>query len=67
MMLFKHHITFREMTHISLRLLSNPFHSTDLLYYLCYAYCIKKNRICLNQMMLWLAYSLDLRQESSTL
>ena len=32
-----------EMTYISLRLLSNPFHSTTLKYYLCYAYCIKEN------------------------
>ena len=33
----------REMTNISLRLLSNPFHPTALLYYLCFAYCIKEN------------------------
>ena len=29
------------MTYISLRLLSNPLHSTALLYNLCFAYCIK--------------------------
>ena len=31
--------------------LSNPFHLTALLYYLCFAYWIKENekKICLNQ------------------
>ena len=33
----------RERTYISLRLLSFPFYSTALLYYLCFAYCIKEN------------------------
>ena len=40
-------VVFPDHTHllfyISLRLLSNPFHSTALLYYLCFAYCIKEN------------------------
>ena len=46
----EHHTPFQEMTHISLRLLSNKFHARVLLYY-CALYVAFQslNKICFNQ------------------